>query len=118
MLLSQELSVEDVKQLLGLCAAGRPAEFVDLVDASTQNSLQRALGRDAQKRLLVQSIDPRQKRPRRRAAICLSDDGRFDLDEAGVVEVPPDAADDLATLDKNVAALRVTDKVDVTVAIQ
>ena len=93
-----------------------PADLVDLFDAADQQPLQVQLQGDAQEQVDVEGVVVRDERPGRGAAGDGVQRRRLHLEEAAVVEVAADGADDQHALAGAVERLRVVDQVEVAVA--
>ena len=70
------------------------ADLVDTLQAADDEPLEVELGRDPQVEIGVELVRVRDERMCEGAAVARLEDGRLDLDEAGVVQVAPDGRDD------------------------
>ena len=97
--------------------AEHAADFIHAIQPADDQALQIQLQRDAQLEILVERVEMRLERARRRAACVGDQHRRFDLEEALAVQVAADRGNDPAALDERIAGIRVHDEIQIALAI-
>ena len=93
------------------------ADLVDLLEPADDQPLEIELGGDAEIAILVERVPVRHERLGERAAVARLQDGRLDLDEAPLVEDPPDRRDRARADERVLARLVVHQQVEVALAV-
>ena len=103
--------------LVDALVAEDAADFVHLVQPAYDETLQVQLGGDTEVKLLVQGVVMGDEGAGVGAGGNRHQDGGVHLDEAPAVKEPTNAADDAAALHKGFGDFRVSDKVQITLAV-
>ena len=93
------------------------ADLVHALEPSDDEALEVELGRDPEVEVRVELVVMRDERAGERAAVARLEDRRLDLDEAPLVERPPDRGHDTRARDERLARLLVHQQVEVPLAV-
>ena len=94
-----------------------PADLIDSLQASDNQTFQIQFQRNAQLQVFVQSVKMRLKRSCRRSACVCHQHRSLDFHKALAVQIFADRADDFRTLDKSILYLRIHDQIHVSLAV-
>src|SRR5699024_8352610 len=93
------------------------ADLVNSLQSSYDQSLEIKLKGDTELEILVQCVEVRLKRSCRSSSGVAHEDRRLHFHKALSVQISPDRAENLRTLDKGIFYLRVHDQVHISLAI-